>query len=101
MQLSRTVEELDETVDSEALTKWMAYANLEPFGFPMDNFRMGVPASSLYNAIMATIPIAKGRRRPKQLKPEDFYPQMKGKNPSLTPQIQEHLRKKRAKRKNG
>lgn len=65
----------------------------------MDNYRMGVMAASIVNAIYATIPIPKGQARPKPVKPSDFYPQQKKRQSELTPELKEALRKKRAKRK--
>jgi hypothetical protein len=100
LQLGKTLEELDESISSTELTYWMAYANVEPFGYPMDNYRMGVPASAVVNAVYATIPLPKGKRRPKALKPTDFYPEQKNAGPELTTEQQEHLRKKHGKRRN-
>jgi hypothetical protein len=94
-----TIEQLDRRMSSAEFTRWVAYAGLEPFGYPIEMYRMGLPASSLVNAIYATIPVPKGKARPKQLRPADFYPQQKKSEPELTPELQEALRKKRAKRK--
>lgn len=81
-------------MSSAEFTYWVKYAELEPFGYPMDNFRMGVPASAIVNAVHASIPLPKGRRRPKALKPSDFYPEAKRREPELTKEQKEHLRKK-------
>jgi hypothetical protein len=48
--LGRTVEELLETVSYTELTEWMAYYAIEPFGYDMENYRMGVIASTVMNA---------------------------------------------------
>lgn len=56
---------------SAEFTYWQAYANQEPFGFHMENFRMGVPAAALVNSIRAS---AQTKSRPKFVKPTDFYP---------------------------
>lgn len=85
-------------MSSAEFTRWIAYANVEPFGYPMDNYRMGVPAAALVNAVHATIPVAKGRRRPKPIKASDFYPQQAKQEPDLTPEQRAHIRKKQAKR---
>jgi len=94
-----TVEEMDERMSSAEFTRWIAYSNIEPFGYPMDNFRMGVPTSSIVNAIRSTIPMEKGKSRPKPMKPSDFYPQSKAREPELTAEQKAHIRKKQAKRR--
>lgn len=81
-------------MSSAEFTQWIAYAEHEPFGYPMDNFRMGVPAAAVVNAVHATIPIAKGRRRPKPIKASDFYPHQAKREPDLTPEQRAHIRKK-------
>ena len=78
----------------------MAYADVEPFGYPMDNYRMGVPTSALMSAIYATVPIPKGKRRPRAPKPTDFYPGKEAREPELTAEQREHIRKKHGKRRN-
>jgi hypothetical protein len=100
LQLGRTVEELDETISSAELTQWMAYAGIEPFGYPMDNYRMGVPAAAIVGSIQNTIPVEKGKRRPKPPKASDFYPSQPKAELQLTPEQKEHLRKKHGKRRN-
>ena len=94
------MDELEKTVSSSELTYWIAFSNIEPFGYPMDNYRMAVPAASIVGAIQSTIPLPKGKRRPKPPKPSDFYPAQKGKQPDLTPEQREHIRKKHGKRRN-
>lgn len=93
-----SVERAQEEVSSAEFTDWIAYANLEPFGYPMDNYRMGVPAAALVNTIRSTIPAPKGKPRPKQVKASDFYPQQKKSDPELTPAQRAYIRKKQAKR---
>lgn len=85
-------------MSSTEFTDWIAYAGLEPFGYPMDNYRMGVPSAALVNSIRATIPLPRGKSRPKPVKPSDFYPQQARAEPELTPEQREHIRKKQAKR---
>lgn len=85
-------------MSSAEFTKWIAYANHEPFGFPMDNYRMGAPAAAIVNAVHTSIPVAKGTRRPKAKRPSDYYPQQKKPEQDLTPEQRDHIRKKRAKR---
>jgi hypothetical protein len=92
-----TVEELDERISSAELSQWIAYAGVEPFGYPMDNFRMGVPAAAIVNTIRSSIPMAKGKR-PKPAKASDFNPQQAKAGPDLTPEQRAHIRKKQAKR---
>lgn len=78
----------------------MAYANIEPFGYPMENYRMGVPTSALMSAIYSTIPMPKGKRRPRAPTPSDFYPKQEKRDPELTAEQREHIRKKHGKRRN-
>lgn len=85
-------------MSSAEFTRWIAYAGLEPFGFPMDNYRMGAPAAAIVNAVHASIPLPKGKR-PKAMQASDLYPHSKKRDPELTPEQREHIRKKRAKRK--
>jgi hypothetical protein len=81
---------------SALFTAWKAYAEIEPFGYPMDNYRMSVPAAQIVNTINGT---ANWKRKPRQLKPNDLCPDKKKRGPELTPEQQAHIRKKRAKRK--
>lgn len=81
---------------SALFTRWKAYANHEPFGYQMDNFRMGVPAAAIANTINGTID---WKRKPRKVKPSDFYPEQDKPAPELTPEQQAHIRKKRAKKK--
>lgn len=52
---------------SAEFSEWAAYASLEPFGFHMDNFRMGQVAATAWNA---------ARRSRKPLVAADFYPDL-------------------------
>lgn len=87
-------------MSSEEFTQWIAYSRIEPFGFDWERWKLGTLASSIVNAIYATIPVPKGRRRPKMMTPQDFYPQFKQLAPDLTPEQAEHIRKKYGKRRN-
>lgn len=60
---------------------------------------MGVPAAAVVNAIRSSIPLQKGQRRPKPLQASSFYPEQKRREPDLTPEQKEHIRKKHAKRR--
>ena len=81
-------------MSSAEFTRWIAYANIEPFGYPMDNYRMGVPAAAIVNTVRSTIPMPKGKPRPKQVKATDFYPKQAKSGPDLTPEQLAHIRKK-------
>lgn len=94
-----SIERFDREISSAELTRWIAYAGIEPFGYPVDNFRIGAMASAIVNAIHATIPVPEGKPRTKPLKVTDFYPQQKKAHPELTPELEQALRKKREKRK--
>lgn len=87
---------------SAEFTRWIAYAGIEPFGYPIDNYRFGVSTQEIVNAVRATIPVEKGGKRPPMLKAEQLYPTTKTANskPQLTDEQQEFLRKKRGKRRN-
>lgn len=93
-----SVERAQAEISSAEFSYWIAYANEEPFGFPMDNYRMGVPAAAIVNTIRSTIPMPKGKQRPKQLKASDLYPREANTAVELTPKQREHIRKKQAKR---
>jgi hypothetical protein len=72
LALGKTVGQLLHDLDayggrSLELTRWMAYARVEPFGYGMDNFRMGVLAATTAN-------VAPRGKNAKALKPSDFYP---------------------------
>lgn len=88
-----TVEELDDRISSAEFSQWIAYASIEPFGYPIENYRMGVPSAAIINAIKATIPLAKGKRH-KPVKASDLYPQQPKAEPDLTPKQRAYIRKK-------
>lgn len=83
-------------MSSAEFTQWIAYANQEPFGNPLEMWMHGVRASSIVNAIYSTVPTPKGHPRPKRLTPQDFYPMSKGREPDLTPEQREYIKKKRS-----
>lgn len=85
-------------MSSAEFTRWIAYANHEPFGYPVENYRMGTSTASVVNAVHASIPVAKGKRRPKAKQASEYYPKQKKPEPDLTTEQREHIRKKRAKR---
>jgi|GEM_PF-1840596 len=88
-----TVEALQEDVNSEQFTEWQAYFQIEPFGFPVDEWRWGMLAANICNAVRSTIPLPKGARRPKMLKASDFF--LTRKESDLTPEQQAHIERKR------
>lgn len=49
MALGKTVGELLATVGANELTEWAAFAEMEPFGAFVDDFRAGVPAAVTLN----------------------------------------------------
>jgi hypothetical protein len=59
-----TVERLLEEMPADEFFEWCAFFQLEPWGYEMDNWRMGV--------VSATVANAAGRKKP--LKPSDFMP---------------------------
>lgn len=87
-------------MSSLEFSQWIAYAQQEPFGYPMENYRMGVPAAAIVGAIQSTIPMEKGKRRPKPPKASDFYPKQSKAEPPLTPDQKAYIRKKHGKRRN-
>lgn len=54
---------------------------------------------SICNAVISSIPMEKGKRR-KYYKVADFLPVLKKREPDLTPEQQEYIRKKHGKRRN-
>jgi hypothetical protein len=83
-------------MSSAEFTGWKEYAKHEPFGYPMDNFRMAVPAAAIANTINGTIA---WKRKPRRWKATDLYPEQSKPAPELTPEQREHIRKKHGKRK--
>lgn len=53
-------------IDSVEFAHWMAYYNIEPFGTPIENLRMGIVASTMAN-------IHRDPKRP-AFAPADFIP---------------------------
>lgn len=45
-----TVRQLLAEISASELVEWMAYARLEPFGCPAEDYRAGVGVSMFYNA---------------------------------------------------
>jgi hypothetical protein len=88
LALGATVEELQERMSSAEFTQWKAYQNLEPFGYEMENFRMGVVASTMVN-------VAPRKKGTKPLQPSDFYPAKKKGPIKLSPRQQKQLHEKR------
>lgn len=62
-----TVEELLGRISSQELTEWMAYAQVEPFGAEIENWRFGMLAAVHVN-------LANPRAK---AKPDDFVPRAK------------------------
>jgi len=90
-------------MSSYEFTKWTKYADLEPFGYPIDNYRFGISTQEIVNAVRSTIPVPKGGKRPPMLRAEQLYVTTKAApdKPQLTDEQREHLRtKKRGKRRN-
>lgn len=92
--LGCSISEAMDRVDSNEFTQWIAFYNKEPFGYHVENFRMGVIASTVAN-------VAPRKRGTKALKPSDFYPARTQLKPQLTLRQQRELRKRRARKKNG
>lgn len=55
------------TTDSAELSEWLAFSKLEPWGFEMDNWRMG--------QLAATVANYSGKKISKPLQPHDFTPE--------------------------
>jgi len=61
-------------MSSAEFTEWLAYQRIEPSYWEMENWRFAQLSAAVVNAVHSTIPIPKGKHRPKPLKPKDFYP---------------------------
>jgi hypothetical protein len=61
------VVELQERMSSDEFTTWGAFFHLEPFGFDVENWRMGMVASTVANA-------AGPKRSGKAWRVDDFVP---------------------------
>lgn len=72
---------------------WRALYQREPFGFDMDNFRMGQIAAAVVNVTRT--------RRKDMVTAADFYPTPPKRKPPLTERQQQELEKRRhGKRRN-
>ena len=65
LALGMTVAQLNRNMTHAELVRWMAYSNIEPFGYHADNWRMGMQC-----AVACNVWAAKGKAK----KPEDFMP---------------------------
>jgi hypothetical protein len=91
-----TVEALQLRMSSAEFTQWLAYNGVEPFGYEMETWRFGMVASAIVNAIYASAPRGPRSRRPKILKPHDFYPPTRAsRGPRLTKAQADHIERKR------
>lgn len=63
-----TVKELLSRIDSQELTEWMAFYELEPFGTEPEDYRTGIIASTIANVNRDA------KRQPKPYRPQDFMP---------------------------
>jgi len=79
-------------MSSFELTYWMEFFQDEPWGFEVDNFRMGVIAATVAN-------VAPRKDGEKALKPSDFYPSKRQGPIVMTPRQRAELAKRRAKAK--
>lgn len=66
-QLGATVGELQERMSSAEFTCWIAFYGLEPFGYDVEMWRMGMLASTTANA-------AGPKKGGKAWNPDDFIP---------------------------
>lgn len=92
LHLGGTVAELQERMSSAEFTQWIAYSMKEPFGYHIDNFRMGQVAATVFN-------VARGKKT-SAVSPSVFYPEskrLKSKR-ELTKRQQEYVREKRERR---
>ncbi len=67
--MGKTVRQLLAEIDSAELTEWMAYAQLEPFGSKIDNFRSGMICATVANYAGKV----RGDKAPAAM-PDDFMP---------------------------
>ncbi len=68
-----TVRQLLAEISAGELVEWMAYARLEPFGCPAEDYRAGIGVSMFYNAHRSKQEPAAG--------PLDFIPWAEGGKP--------------------
>lgn len=85
--LGGTVAELQARMSSAEFTRWIAYSTKEPFGYHMDNFRMGQVAATVFNVSR--------RKNVSPASPSIFYPESKTLKPKrqLSKRQQEYVRK--------
>jgi hypothetical protein len=100
LALGDTVEELQGRISSREFTDWQAYFAIEPHGHHIDEWRWGMLAASICNAVRSTIAVPAGARRPKLFKPSDFYPMQKRAD-DLTPEQRKYIETKRKRKKRG
>lgn len=76
-------------MSSAEFTRWIAYSHLEPFGFHVDNFRMGQIASTVFNVSRT--------KKTSPLAPAAFYPERKAlkRKRELSKRQQEYVAKRR------
>jgi len=67
LHIGSTVEDLQERMSSREFAHWAAFFALEPFGYGVENWRMGVIASTIAN-------VAPRGKNARPLKPSDFCP---------------------------
>ena len=79
--LGRSVDELQRAMSSAEFVDWCAFYSLEPWGYEMQNWRMGVVAATTANAA--------GRKKP--LKPTDFMPKPARRRQKSAAQIEKAL----------
>lgn len=90
LHLGATVAELQYRMSSEEFTYWKVFFSMEPFGYDIENFRMGQIASAIVN-------VAPRGRGAKPVSASQFYPETK-RAPRLTQEQREFIRKKRARK---
>lgn len=66
-QLGATVGELQERMSSEEFTHWIAYFGMEPWGYDIETWRMGMLCSTSANT-------AGPKKGGKPWRPQDFIP---------------------------
>lgn len=84
-------------MDSQEFTDWQAFFAIEPYGYPIDEWRCGMMTANIANAIRSTIPT---KKKLKPFKPSDFYPNQKPAE-ELTPRQRAYIEGKKRKRKRG
>jgi hypothetical protein len=77
LHLGATVEELQARMSSGEFARWIAYFCLEPFGYEVENWRMGTIAATVAN-------VSPGRKG-KALVSADFCPKKPNAAPAMSP----------------